>query len=191
MFSNIEQSKILRTKVAIRNYLDKNLTPLFGPLSKHFFYLSGGAIASLLQDEEPKDWDLYCRSAVAAEALIERAKIEQIVVKIDEKYIDSMKLDGNLLITANACTLKNKIQIITKLYGEPRDIRATFDYKHCTPYYDCGENMLYISEQQYNLIINKKLMLNNPLAWTAHRQEKFINRGYTWAEHNQPVVETT
>ena len=183
MLSNFDEMDILACKVLIKRKLEKDFYPLLGPLSKHYFYLTGGAIASLLQNETPKDWDMYCRSSVPAQATIDRAKDANMIETVNEKYAKVMNLDGNLLITMNACTLKNKIQLITRFYGEPRDTRATFDFKHCVPYYDCGEDKLYISEEQYRLIKQKQLVLNNPLSWTRHRQEKFEKRGYTLAEH--------
>jgi hypothetical protein len=183
MFNDAAKLHIMSVKIIIKRHLDKHFYPLLGPLSKHYFYLTGGAIASLLQNETPNDWDMYCRSSVPAQATIDRAKDANMIETVDEKYANVMNLDGNLLITMNACTLKNKIQLITRFYGEPRDTRATFDFKHCMPYYDCGEDKLFISEEQYALIKSKKLCLNNPVSWTRHRQEKFEQRGYTLSEH--------
>jgi hypothetical protein len=82
------------------------------------------------------------------------------------------------LITSNAITLYNDLQLITMMNAT--QIESTFDYLHCRPYYDISENKYYISQKQLNVISNKKLIVNNQHSTPAkHREEKFLKRGWT------------
>lgn len=176
-FGQLEITNILSAKAKIRlkmayfqkffkNYLDD-------------MFLSGGAIASLLQAQEPKDWDVYFKTQSTQNVVLDHFKIEQEdeIADYDEKYRD---FGGNKIVTENATTLKNGIQLITKHNGQPQDIRSTFDFVHCMPYYELSSDTLYISREQYDLCVGKILKINNPKAVTRWRQSKFEERGYKW-----------
>ena len=86
---------------------------------------------------------------------------------------------GDKIITENAITLTNGIQLITRHYGHPDTIRGTFDFVHCMPYYLPYFDKLYISKEQYNLNMNKKLKSHSDVSNLA-RLNKFLGRGWTW-----------
>jgi hypothetical protein len=100
------------------------------------------------------------------------------VAEFDEKYRFAT-VDGKM-ITENAITLKNGLQLITKHYGQPDQIRATFDFVHCKPYWDSLTTNLYISREQYDLNVNKKLKCNGENFAEQWRIEKYKERGFTW-----------
>ena len=97
---------------------------------------------------------------------------------IDEKY-RQVTSQEQLCITENATTLKNNIQLITKHTGTPDDVRATFDFVHCKPYYDSLTHKLYISPEQYHLNMEKKLKPTKTKI-VQGRIKKFTDRGWTW-----------
>lgn len=144
------------------------------------FYLAGGAIASLLQGEKPKDWDIY------SESQFDMKMVEDMIMKhadhiadVSENYVGVFGVNGKM-ITANAITMKDGTSFITKLYLPPNEMKKTFDFIHCTPHYDISKKTLYISPRQYISIVNKTLirnMGNIPQTW---REEKFKKRGYKY-----------
>ena len=144
-------------------------------------FLSGGCIASLIQGDKPKDWDVYFYDQKTQLAVIDMfvADYKDEIEIIDEKY-RQVTSQEQLCITENATTLKNNMQLITKHTGAPDVVRATFDFVHCKPYYDFGTDVLYISKEQYDLCKNKLLKINNMKAQTTWRKSKFEQRGYTW-----------
>jgi hypothetical protein len=186
VFTDAQKENIFYAKNRIEGFLhDFILTARkLGPMMEHSFFLSGGAIGSLLRRETPNDWDIYFFEQYDAERIFNLYENDdsyknQIKV-IDEKYRDATTKDG-LLITENATTLKNGIQFIRKHYGQPADVRATFDFVHCLPYYDSRTKKLYISHEQYNLNMSKKLKVNpSSYKYTSSREQKFLNRGWTW-----------
>ena len=147
--------------------------------------LTGGAIASLLQGEKPKDWDFYfenmedCR--IFSKIVTQQYKND--IADVDDHYKEFLGKDGKM-ITANSITMNNGASFITMLVGKPNEIRAHFDYVHCLPYYDLKKRMLYISKQQYDACVNKTLILNNKKAYKGYRHDKFIKRGYTSLYNN-------
>ena len=146
------------------------------------FYVTGGCTASLLQGEKPKDIDVYFCSPIIAEKVVSLYKSESYkneVAVFNEKYRDTEI--GKLVITENAMTLKNGIQIIFKHHGVPDVLRKTFDYVHWLPYYSPVGDKFYISREQYDCCVNKILKNNRPGTQPAGwREQKFLARGYKY-----------
>lgn len=180
MFTEDEIKHIKDVKNKIRDYLaNMESQEWWNGNFNNELYLTGGAIASLLQYEEPKDWDFYTRNLTTNNALkhwLENIGIDSIA-DVDEKYKESVGQDGKM-ITANAITMSNGASFITMIVGKPDDVRKTFDYVHCTPYYDLATDILHISKMQYVCCNNKLLVENNPKSVKDYRQNKFLQRGY-------------
>lgn len=143
-----------------------------------YMFLAGGSIASLLQGEDPKDWDLYFKDPKPmADLATHLNSFNDSIADVEEKYREVYGLDGKM-ITNKAITMKAGYSFITMQYGSPETIKSTFDYLHTTSHYDLLEGKLYISPAQYDACVNKKLIANNPSVLKTYRTEKFINRGY-------------
>jgi hypothetical protein len=154
----------------------------------HNYFVSGGCFASYLQGEEPKDIDIYFIHEKLAKRVIDLytndpSYMNEVAV-FSEKYRDVKGHPGGMCITENAVTLKNGLQLITKHYGQPKDLRASFDFVHCMPYYDSRDGLLYISREQYNCCVNKCLVINNSANLTTWREDKFKKRGYDYGTAN-------
>ena len=182
MFNSDEQHEILMVKAKIKGALVTKIAELPVSLSSLLtnVVLSGGATASLMHNEEPKDWDLYFKSHEEMSKFFMLVKndktLQECVADINEKYMDTL-IEGKL-VTVNAVTFKNKLQVIIK---QTHDLRFDFDFVHCLPYYDVTSDTFYISEVQFHSIKDKKL-INNPnrvQGVTPHRIEKFKQRGWT------------
>jgi ornithine carbamoyltransferase len=184
-FNENETEHILGVKEKLKSNLsDFNLT--IGKLHNNFtrsYFVTGGCIGSLLRNETPKDYDIYFFAKFKADAVInlytnDKSYMDQVAVAEDEYR--NIKI-GEMVITENATTLKNGLQLITKNYGEPQDIRKTFDFIHCLPYYDPRDDKLYISREQYDLNMNKKIKANiHPELIAVWRVAKYQERGFTW-----------
>lgn len=177
-FTETEVANIVYVKNKLKSLI-KGFVEELGPVvEKEKFFVSGGCIASLLQGDTVKDIDVWCRDEnVMAQTIKWYEKIQPYRIAVFEsKYRDAPV--GAKMITENAVTLSDGIQLIRRQSGEVKDILDTFDYVHCKPYYDLKDDKLYISKEQYLLCINKVLKVNNPLAVKEYRTEKFLRRGY-------------
>ena len=165
--------------VGLHQRLEK-LQPELRNFLKDHAILTGGAISSLYHGEQPKDWDLYLDDDTSIRLFknyINADKEFQLQVKdINPKYMIDTEVEGKM-ITSNAVTLRNDLQVITMA---TKSFRDTFDYIHCMPWYDIKKDTLYMSTQQYNAIKAKKLILNPKAltAPTAYRKQKYKERGW-------------
>ena len=179
-FSLEEVERILAAKIHLRQKFLGSVIPTwltFAPLG-HMF-VTGGAIASLLQGEDPNDYDVYCKNPLDLSSFVNRltGDFKDNIADVNEKYREFVGKDGKM-ITENAITMDNKISFITCSVGEPKDVRKTFDYTHCLPYYEIMQNKLYISRLQYDACVSKVLDINNQNAIKSYRELKFLERGY-------------
>lgn len=182
MFTSEQLAKIRAVKAVIldkmtslreQSYIQTCDRPVMNDM-----FLTGGAIASLLQQEEPKDWDIYFRGSEYMTYLATHLNNHSAdIADIAEAYREDYGINGKM-ITNKATTMKNGYSFITMQYGTPDEIKRTFDYLHTTPHYDILENKLYISPAQYDACVNKKLIVNSPTVVKSYRREKFIQRGY-------------
>jgi hypothetical protein len=177
MFTEQDKQKILSVKEKIYLRVEAfKKAPYWNPdLPWKNLFLSGGAICSLLNDEEPNDWDWYFKDLDTMHQFQSHlVKCELFIKDVNEKYGD-FGVNGKM-ITGKAITMDDNNSFITMISADPHTIKKTFDYVHCTPHFELGK--LYISEKQYFTCKNKKLIVNNPSMVKEYRREKFIKRGW-------------
>lgn len=172
----IDDIKKAKSKIAasIRaKLLDPLITNEVHDLLLHNSVLSGGAIASIILNEKVNDFDLYFKSDVPMNTFtkIMSYKHNQAMIKEATTSYGTGKL-----VTACATTLLNDIQVITMQLSSDRN--KSFDFVHCLPYYDLNEDKLYISPKEYQCIVTKKLVVNNPESLTDRRINKYKERGW-------------
>lgn len=108
--------------------------------------------------------------------------------KVDSDKIDSQEIDDEedgkyeiKFISANAITLSDKIQVVTRFFGTPEEIHKNFDFVHAMGVYDYSKNELYTTTEQLEALLSKSLIYKGslyPLA-SIFRTRKFIQRGYS------------
>ena len=146
------------------------------------FFISGGCIGSFLRNEPSNDIDIWCTDDNVIQLIKASAKKNIDYVKDTNKKYISCEVEGKL-ITGNAITFANDLQIITMASGTPKEIVAHFDYLHCTPWYMVHKNALHITSAQYDACMNKKLVVNNAKmakrTKEAFRYQKLKEQGFT------------
>ena len=154
-FTEQEVAHILNVKEKIRDAVNdfKLTVEKLGTTCANGWYVSGGCTATLLQQstfigdpwatsqklpDPVKDYDIFFMSANAAQPVLDLFLTDPAymnnVAECTQGYRD-LKV-GDKLITENAVTLKNGLQLITKHYDDPDGMRRTFDFVHCMPWYD-------------------------------------------------------
>ena len=182
MFSDDERAEIESIKDIVQKKLRELLSDL--PTDNYPFFkesiLTGGCFASLFLDEEVHDWDVYLRDSVTISRfesfVMSDTPTLNEVADVTSGYMTITNVDGKL-VTANAITFKNGLQVIIKTDKKHRE---TFDFVHCMPYFDMKTQQLFISRAQYECIKRKQLVKNPAHQQTIsnHRIEKFISRGW-------------
>ncbi len=181
VFNNEEIDVIKRTKSTLLEMLVPKLEQLPLQLQSLIFekgILTGGATSSVMLNTPPKDYDIYLTDESDINRfkdLLKTGEVLEFVSDVDEKYKANITVNGKI-ITTNATTFKNNIQVITCAYAKSRE---KFDYVHCMPYINIKDKKFYISKMQYMSIMNKTLKTNpNAERVDAHRTMKFIGRGW-------------
>jgi len=191
--------------------------------------ITGGAIVSLFNNEQPKDYDVYLKDKESAKEIAQyyvdkfNEKHENTNAEVQEKddrikiYISSQgvasenedileepfedavdviqetneipadKLEGEekekyrpVFLSSNAITLSNKIQIVVRFYGDAKTIHSTYDFLHCTSWYDTKEGTLNYTPECLRSIMEKNLYYEGskyPVC-SIIRLRKFIKRGW-------------
>jgi len=198
--------KILRGKFVsfLNSIKDDNVKKLV----KENSIITGGAIVSLLTDQEVNDFDVYFTNEETVRAV---AKYYRDIVDKDKKMINfniEEKIKGNdvrivlkvpsagmtqgdikktkkkyypIIVTDNAITLSNKIQIIVRFYGDAEKIHENFDYEHVKSYWLSENGRLYLNPNALEYILCKELRYTGslyPLA-SLFRLRKFLSKGWT------------
>jgi hypothetical protein len=186
----IEQQTFQTNAILLKKKVQDHLLPIVNNLDlafanaiKKHCILSGGCFASLYRNEVVNDFDLWCHDvegSIAIQVYLSKYTGQDVTGKeieikdVNPNYNDNF-VNGKI-VTANATTLKNKLQFITKVDFE--DARKSFDYLHCTIFYDLDQDKLYMSRAQCDSLHNKILIPNNTSMIKEYRRNKFIERGW-------------
>ena len=159
--------------------------------------VAGGSIASLVQDEEPHDYDIYFRTEECLDLVInyylDRSPIPGYVkdsVRKGSPFFykcfegkDEYNRLGKysvLCYSSSAITLKGDIQLVTCTFGEPSEVSGSFDYLHSQGVYDYRNDKVIITSGIIEAIKRRRLIYTGsryPIA-SLIRMRKFIRRGY-------------
>ena len=86
-----------------------------------------------------------------------------------------------IYFTSNAITLKGKIQLVIRFYGDPAEIHKNYDFVHCTNYWLSSDKDLHLNIGALEAILTKELLYQGskyPLC-SIIRTRKFIQRGWS------------
>ena len=177
-FDDLEVVAIQEVKKRIRNGVSKALLPINHSLRSHLInncIVTGGCSYSLYFNKDPNDWDLLFKDEISANSFKGYITQHQEDVMDMTEYTGA-DIKGSKLITANAVTLKNKVQVIDWKWQ-----RHNFDFIHCMPWYDLKEDKYYIAAAQYDAIKNKQLIARDPDTFKPNdkRLKKWLDRGFT------------
>jgi len=198
--------KILRGQFAnfLKSIKDDNVRKLV----KDNSIITGGAIVSLVLNEDVNDFDLYFtnRETVIAvcnyylnllkknhsdESILHKAHVKQDDDGRIKLYLPSSgighikKPEGEKfypqVITDNAISLSNDTQLIIRFYGPPEEIHKNYDFVHVKSYWLSSNGKLYLNPDSMEAILTKELKYVGslyPLA-SLFRLRKFLSRGWT------------
>ena len=140
--------------------------------------VTGGITASMLHSSSYNDIDVYLKDPEDIKGFNVMVKSCMDSVMDEQTYGGPVSLPDGKVITANATTFKNKVQVITMANV---DHRKTFDFIHCMPWLDLKDRKFYISKMQFDSIKNKQLITNPNKKGEVmtHRFNKYLSRGWT------------
>lgn len=93
---------------------------------------------------------------------------------------------GPTFLSTNAISLRGKIQLILRFYGDPDEIHESYDFVHCMNYWESGEGKLTLKPEALEALRSRTLVYKGsqyPLC-SIIRTQKFIKRGW-WINAGQ------
>lgn len=170
--------------------------------------VTGGCIASMLLGEEIHDVDLYFRTYETAVAVAQHyvaewkkphIKVEELLDLRGQKRVRVVvKSEGiaspgarkakpgsfaPIFLSSNAITLAGypyPLQIVLRFWGEPDAIHDTYDFVHCTNYWEMATGKLVLRPEAMEALLSRTLVYRGSLypVCSIMRLRKFIRRGW-------------
>lgn len=117
---------------------------------------------------------------------------DRVVIHIPSGGVASDSVEGEVkeienkgkylpvFISQNAITLSDKIQLVTRFYGDPEKIHSNYDFVHAMNYYDYSKNDLVLHPEALESLLSRTLIYKGSLYPIASifRTKKFIERGW-------------
>lgn len=85
-----------------------------------------------------------------------------------------------VFLSPNAISLRGGVQIIVRFYGQPHEIHDTFDFTHCTCYWESSTGKCVLPADALEALLTKTLVYRGsyyPVS-SIIRTRKFIERGW-------------
>jgi len=85
-----------------------------------------------------------------------------------------------VFLSANAITLSDSFQLVTRFYGEPSQIHDNYDFCHAMNYYDFGAKAVVLKPEALECLLSRTLIYSGSLypVSSIFRMRKFIERGW-------------
>lgn len=160
-----------------KKHEDKPVSLLWGERLAQETGEDNGAVKCFIQSKGIADEDEQADSSIAYN-FESTAEEEESDAASDEGEKERYR---PRFITSNAITLSDKIQIVTRFYGEVADIHKNYDFAHCTCAWSSWDNEVFLPVKALECIINKELYYvgsKYPLC-SIIRTKKYIKRGYS------------
>lgn len=163
--------------VAVSTYVEE-VKDLEGKDRIRIFVKSAG-VAS---DEQEADYQYFegRPDHEAGEYLAEAFDPLAEVEGLDEQTDDDAPIYSAAFLSSNAISLRGKVQLILRFYGDPEEIHSSYDFAHCMNYWESGQSRLTLRPESLEALLSRTLVYHGskyPLC-SVIRSRKFIERGW-------------
>lgn len=116
-----------------------------------------------------------------AEAFDPLSDVKDIADEAKQALIgENMPEYAAAFLSSNAISLRGKIQLVLRFYGDPDTIHESYDFVHCMNYYESGMSALTLRPEALEALLSRTLVYRGsqyPLC-SVIRSRKFIERGW-------------
>lgn len=160
-------------------FTDKETTEKVANYFVEQFKKENDSMDIYVESEDDRVKVIVSSAGVAGEP--ESHEYEDDLPEKDIEVADEKKEHTPVFLSTNAISLKGKIQLVIRFYGEPDEIHDNYDFVHATCYWRSENNHLSLPREALEAILTKELRYAGskyPLA-SIFRTKKFIERGWT------------
>jgi hypothetical protein len=108
--------------------------------------------------------------------------VEQVVADAAEAVQPSKEAKYRpVFLSANCITLSHETQVVIRFWGEPEQIHSTYDFVHCTCYWDSKDRQLHLPPEALESILTHDLRYMGQSKYpicAMIRVRKFLCRGW-------------
>jgi hypothetical protein len=106
---------------------------------------------------------------------------EYIEQALNDQKTDSKQKYKPVFMSQNAISISNKIQLVIRFYGFPKEIHGNYDYVHATNYYWTNTKSLVLNTLALESLLSKTLIYTGSLypICSLFRMRKFMDRGWS------------
>lgn len=142
--------------------------------------------AGVASDEQEADYNYFegRPDHEAGEYIGEAFDPLSTVKDIADGAKDAMSEDAPIyspaFLSSNAISLRGKVQLILRFYGDPDEIHSSYDFAHCMNYWESGQSKLTLRPESLEALLSKTLVYHGskyPLC-SVIRSRTFIERGW-------------
>ena len=114
------------------------------------------------------------------EAFDPLSSVKDVVGEIKEEACEGEAMYSPAFLSSNAVSLRGKVQLILRFYGDPDEIHQSYDFAHCMNYWESGQSKLTLKPEALEALLSRTLVYHGsqyPLC-SVIRSRKFIERGW-------------
>ncbi len=160
-------------------FTDKETTEKVANYFVEQFKKENDSMNIYVESEDDRVKVIVASAGVAGEP--ESHEYEDDIPEEENVTEDEEKEHTPVFLSTNAISLRGKIQLVVRFYGEPDEIHDNYDFVHATCYWRSENNHLSLPREALEAILTKELRYAGskyPLA-SIFRTKKFIERGWT------------
>lgn len=142
--------------------------------------------AGVASDEMERDYEYFeslpdhDAGEYIGEAFDPLSDVKDIADDAKEEMASEYPMYSPAFLSSNAISLRGKIQLILRFYGEPDEIHQSYDFAHCMNYWESGQSKLTLRPEALEALLSRTLVYRGsqyPLC-SVIRSRKFIERGW-------------
>jgi len=138
--------------------------------------------AGVASDEQEGDYQYFegRPDHEAGEYLAEAFDPLTAVKKLADQAKDEGPIYSAAFLSSNAISLRGRVQLILRFYGDPEEIHSSYDFAHCMNYWESGQSKLTLRPEAMEALLSRTLVYHGskyPLC-SVIRSRKFIERGW-------------
>ncbi len=139
--------------------------------------------AGVVKDDESPDYD-YFESRAPEEAGDYLSEVMDNLSEVDGELSEGVDLKCDeytpAFLSSNAISLRGKVQLILRFYGDPDEIHDSYDFSHCMNYWESNTGKLTLRPDALEALLSRTLTYKGsqyPLC-SIIRSRKFVQRGW-------------
>lgn len=122
----------------------------------------------------------YDAGEYVGEAFDPLSDVKDIGGEVREDAADEGDSYSPAFLSSNAISLRGKVQLILRFYGDPDEIHQSYDFVHCMNYWESGTGNLTLKPEALEALLSRTLVYAGsqyPLC-SVIRSRKFVERGW-------------